>query len=416
MLERVTANDETATIVAIHAASGTQVAQDQMIFEFENSKTTQELHAPAAGVLVHALTMGETVQFGVPLARIVTTAPAAPLADVAPPPPPPAPPAQVLAPAPAPSPVPRFSAAAQALIDGLGLKASEFSKAFVTSADVRGRGRPAPAAPRAAAAPAPAPAPVPAGGTPVNFRKRAEIEALSQGAGASMLSVLGVRLGAVAVARPKGDFFDGRITDLVIYEAARLMKKYPRLNAYYEQGHVAEHAAIHAGLAIDGGGRLVVFGVEHANTLTLAELSAVMVDAVARYAEDRLSPRELTRATFTVTDLSADELDFVLPLLPRGQSCILGITQDRESGFRLFAGFDHRVSEGREVGAFLRELRDRVRSFAAATPAAVAAPVCGFCARPAAEVVRKSKDKGLLVVKDAGGRETLCCASCWNGW
>jgi hypothetical protein len=124
----------------------------------------------------------------------------------------------------------------------------------------------------------------------------------------------------------------------------------------------------------------------------------------------------MSRATFTVTDLSAEELDFVFPLLPKGQSCILGITRDAESAFRLFAGFDHRVTEGREVAEFLSELSARLLSFASAVAAQPAALSCDYCQKTLADAVGRSKDKGFLSVVNGQGKKALCCASCWNGW
>lgn len=408
MLERVTANDEDAVIVAVHMPSGGQVSEGDLIFEFENSKTTQELYAPQTGILLHDLAVGQTVNFGVAIARIAQAGDA---------------PAAVALPASAPelaSPTtgiePRFSFAALALIEQLGLKKSSFTAPFVTSDVIRGANAPkAPANKSWPGKPA-VETPKPTRGTPVDFRKRAEIEALSNGAGNSMLSVLGVRIGKLQIKRAAGDFLEGRITDLVIYEASRLMKQFPKLNAHYAEGAVVLHEDIHAGLAIDSGGRLVVYGIEHADRASLQDLSERISDAVEKYLNDSLTAHDLTRATFTVTDLSADDLDFVLPLLPRGQSCILGITHDPHSGFKVFAGFDHRVTEGREISAFLQALRDRLVSFATQETVEAEVAQCGYCSRTAAEAVSKNRDMGLLMIKNAQGRDMLCCASCWNGW
>jgi 2-oxoglutarate dehydrogenase E2 component (dihydrolipoamide succinyltransferase) len=425
MLERDTANDETATIVAVLVASGTTVAADELLFEFENSKAMQELRAPRSGILIHALAVGQTVAFGVPIAQIVGAeqAPAAPapLKPAAVPMPEPqreiAATVQHAIPAAKP-PAPRFSHEAQRMLSKFGIESSAFKTAFVTSRQVKalaGVAEPSVSAPLAtrpsfqhqSASP---------NAQAVDYRKRAEIHALTNGAGSTMLSVLGKTIGPLPVRREAGDMFAERITDLVIYEASRLMKKYPKLNAYYEHGKVYQHAAIHAGLAIDSGSRLVVYGIEHADRVNLSDLAQTIADAVARYVNNSLTAAEMTRATFTVTDLSAEELDFVFPLLPTGQSCILGITRDSGSGFRLFAGFDHRVTEGREVGEFLVELSTRLQSFTSAITAQPTALRCDYCRKTLAEAVGKSLDKGLLSVVDGEGKKALCCASCWNGW
>jgi pyruvate/2-oxoglutarate dehydrogenase complex dihydrolipoamide acyltransferase (E2) component len=351
------------------------------------------------------LQIGQEVAFGVPIARIIGAGERA--EEV-----PQRAPAPVEAPAPPLNPrsPPRFSQEASALLKQFGLSESMFNTGFVTSAQVR--------AVLPGATPPPPPPPLRIAGPAPNLdrRKQTEIETLQNGAGNTMLSVLGKTLGPVHLRRDADDIFAGRITDLVIYEAARLMHKFPKLNAQYADGRVTLHDHVHAGMAIDGGGKLVVYGIEHADQLGLPDLSRIVGDAVTRYMANALTAAEMTRATFTVTDLSADDLDFVLPLLPRGQSCIIGITHDQASGFRLFAGFDHRVTEGREVAAFLTALGERVTSFGRRNIDPAKATSCSFCGKTLAEAIGRAKDKGFLSVVGAKGEPALCCASCWNGW
>jgi pyruvate/2-oxoglutarate dehydrogenase complex dihydrolipoamide acyltransferase (E2) component len=438
VIERETANDESGIVVAIYVRSGEPVEQDRPLFDIENSKAVQEIWSTTAGVLTHALEIGQTVGFGVPIAQIVTPeewaarvgnqvhSPRIPethpkphsittgnenpcdfvLSQV------PSPASRSLA-------ISHLSRAATALITDHHLSSTTFDIDFVTSRDVLsylGTLRPPGILKPSADSPTQTIEPRPETGRTVEHVKTAEIEALSNGAGNTMLSVLGATIGPLTVRRTTADFLNGRITDLVIYEAARLMRKFPKLNSAYRDGRVITHEAVHAGLAIDSGSRLIVYGIENADRASLHELSATIADAVARYLENKLTSAEMSRATFTVTDLSADELDFVFPLLPRGQSCIVGITHSAQTGFRLFCGFDHRVTEGREVAAFLGELRSRLLTFGAAPTAAQEVPQCHFCGRSADETLRKNKERGLLKVVDRDGHESLSCASCWNGW
>jgi hypothetical protein len=253
-------------------------------------------------------------------------------------------------------------------------------------------------------------------GEPVARSKAAEIASLGAGAGQTLLSVLGTTVGPLPIDRPPGSFLNGTVTDLVIYEASRLMRRFDRLNAFYADGQVVRHAAVHAGFAVDSGGRLVVCGLENTDRAGLVPIQDAMADAVARYLDNRLSASELTRATFTVTDLSASELDFVLPLLPQGQSCIIGITHSSVIGFRLFIGFDHRVTEGREAGLFLDELKQRLQTYGGMRPAKLTQFCCAECGRAMSEAAGRGKEKGLLRIVDRDGQDSLCCMSCWNGW
>ncbi len=156
------------------------------------------------------------------------------------------------------------------------------------------------------------------------------------------------------------------------------------------------------------GGQLVVYGIEDADWLSLHGASDMIVDAVAWYTNNELASAELSRATLMVTDLLADELDFVLSLPPRGQNCTLGITKGAQAGWT-FAGFDHRIAEDREMAMSLGELRDRLRSFGSTERPGVHAACCAHCGHSAAMAVTRSKEKGLLKIVDREGRDAPCC-------
>ena len=441
VLARETANDESGSVVAVYFPSGATVDEGDLIFDIENSKVTQELRAPHAGVLHHSLEVGAIVAFGIPIASILSPADAR---DVSPGLVPVDPTSTdddgpldgsgrsidvdlAIARAPEtlvvigdPACKARFSRAALMLMEELDIDESRFTTGFVTTADVNALLAPSrlenTASLRPAAHASTETTIAPKGGRLVSGSKRAEIDALENGAAGGMLSILGTTIGPLSVRRTEESFLGNRITDLVIYETARLMRKFPKLNAYYEDRQVFQHDEVHAGLAIDGGGRLVVYGIDNADRKGLPDLSHEIAEAVRRYIGGELSADEMSRATYTVTDLSADELDFVFPLLPRGQSCIIGVTRSEQVGFRVFAGFDHRVTEGREVAAFLGELRDRLLSFSCDEARNGVSARCTYCERSVAELDRKNKDRGLLKVVDRHGKDTLCCASCWNGW
>jgi pyruvate/2-oxoglutarate dehydrogenase complex dihydrolipoamide acyltransferase (E2) component len=401
MVERQSANDAEATVVEIDCASGTAVKRDQRIFAIETSKAVEEICAPIDGILVHRLTKGEIVPFGVAIAEIRDApggsepAPAdrgngADRAAVAP------------TPAAGQRQPPRLSRAAAALAAQHGIAATAFASDFVTAAQVRrhlGSAAPAPTTPAAEL-------------EPVAARKREEIRALSQGAGASMLSIVGAELGAVGLERSDlGPMFATRIVDVVVYEAARLMRRFGKLNAAWHDGGIEYHDAVNAGIAYDDGGRLVVYGIAKADELSLDDIQDAILDGFRKYVTNRLTAQELTRATFTVTDLSPTQTDFVFPLLPRGQSCIIGIAGSPARGFRLYLGFDHRVTEGLEAARFLQQLREAIGAALAAH--GMVHPRCGLCGREPAP--QAGPTGHLLRIVDRIGADMLCCHACWSG-
>jgi pyruvate/2-oxoglutarate dehydrogenase complex dihydrolipoamide acyltransferase (E2) component len=346
IVERESANDTTAVVVEVRCASGARVGHEQVLFEIETSKTVQEVLAPAAGFVVHALRPGDTIRLADPIAQIASSEQA--LAELR------AHQTPVDAGA---AGTARLSRAALALARKNGLSPSDFSGDFVTTTDVRQRLGHAPP-PTGTSGTAPSqPSP---NSRPVPAHKREEIARLSHGPGATMLSVLGTPLGAEPVVRADAGFFATKISDLVVYEASRLMPKYPKLNAAYRDGAIHYYEDIHAGFAVDEGSKLVVYAVTDSHERTLPDIRLELLRGLKKYAKGTLTARDLDSATFTITDMSASEIDFVLPLLQEGQSCILAITHTATSGYHLYIGFDHRVTEGLEASRFLKELRLRI--------------------------------------------------------
>jgi pyruvate/2-oxoglutarate dehydrogenase complex dihydrolipoamide acyltransferase (E2) component len=437
-LERETANDEDGLVVAVHVDSGAAVKSGQPLFDVEHSKATMEICATVDGFVLHELTKGATVIFGSRIACVVDaigadlslpplsteatqrvdaatseakalSEPAMALAGVA------DAPARAAGASQS-----RLSRAAAKLADQFGLTSADFAADLVSAADVRKKidGRRTPAQKslaRREAAPSTAEAfanveP----GERISPRKSEEINLLQAGAGNTTQSTLGVRIGKIRARREAGDAFEDKILDLVVFEASRLMKQFPKLNAAFADNQIFNFSSINAGVAFDTGAKLVVYGIENSNLKGLREIREEIEDALDRYLSDRLSLREMTRATFTLTDLSASPLDFVLPILPARQSCIIGITRNSKSEFSLYAGFDHRITEGREVALFLDQLAERIASFdreaAAAEPAR-----CFFCETSAGDRINEDK-RGLLKIVTPSGEEVLCCNTCWMGW
>ena len=402
VLERESANDTDATVVEICVDSGTTVGEGDRIFAIETSKAVQDIYAPASGVLVHELTKGGTVVLGIAVARILPPGTvAAPASREA---------AQPATRAARPAgQEPRLSRAAGALAAAHGLTAADFDADFVTALMVQRQ---------LGLTPAPSLSPPPSAPPVASARddrvieetashKRNEIRSLSQGAGNSMLSVIGTTLWTDDLQRQDTSFFASKIVDLVAFEASRLMPQFRKLNAAWRDTGFEYHSTVSAGIAYDGIGRLMVYGIERSDELSLEDIQDEIMEALKRATQSQLTARELTRATFTITDLSAAAVDYMFPLLPQGQSCIIGITRGATGGHALYVGFDHRVTEGLEVARFLQTLRERL--IAATEGDRTSSLQCTYCGcDPTA-----AEGKGLLRTTDARGQPAWCCRRCW---
>jgi pyruvate/2-oxoglutarate dehydrogenase complex dihydrolipoamide acyltransferase (E2) component len=409
-LEQDSANDEDAVVVAIHERSGALIAEGTPIIDVETSKAVQELTAPAGGVVTHALEVGDRVEFGTILFKIAAAANEDEQAPVRKRPPATAPEATA-------SPAVAITRRAAALMRQEGLDASDIGGRFITVEHVQRRLTEAPVrpAPQPTAAPQPA---APAGAEPLSARKRREIQTLSRGAGATMLSVIGAPVGPVRRAGVANPFFADRIVDIVAYEAARLMRAYPRLNAAWTAGDTFRaHASINPGVAFDDGqSGLVLYGIADADTLELTAIQDRIALGLERYVLGELTSGEMAGATFSITDLSPFDVDYLLPLLPANQSAIIGVTGDGAGGYRLYIGFDHRLTEGREAAHFLGDLVARVKSFDAAPANGAQELACAFCGKAMDEETGLFQSKGLLRMIDRAGHEALCCHACFSGY
>jgi 2-oxoglutarate dehydrogenase E2 component (dihydrolipoamide succinyltransferase) len=123
-----------------------------------------------------------------------------------------------------------------------------------------------------------------------------------------------------------------------------------------------------------------VVTIPNAPTLNAAAIGRRLAELTLDYMENRLAPAEVQGATFTVTDLSAFDVLQFEPLINGRQSAILGIGGDSTlpgHPMSLTIAFDHRVLNGREVGMFLRSLRDRILARASpSSPAPATTPTC----------------------------------------
>ena len=143
---------------------------------------------------------------------------------------------------------------------------------------------------------------------------------------------------------------------LIVSEAARLLRHYPDLNAFYEEGRICRYDAVHVGFVIDADKGLSVPVVRAADKKDLPAVARDMQDLMLAYEEGSLTVEAVSNGTFTVTDLSAEGAVFFHPLINERQAAILGVAAGRGNFFELILSFDHRLTEGRAAARFLRDL------------------------------------------------------------
>jgi 2-oxoglutarate dehydrogenase E2 component (dihydrolipoamide succinyltransferase) len=418
---------------------GDTVKRDEPIFEISTDKVDAEIPAPAAGTLAEILVQeGQTVAVQTVVAKIETdaTAPAEKPAAAAPAPapasPPPAPAPRPAAAAPAPTPaaatVPARAPAAQgnggvesaeerlrrrstplvrrmAAEHNLDINAIQGSglAGRVTKNDVLEyleRGGETPAAPAASTpatrAPAPAAAPTAAPGVDPwegdtvqpwsRIRKlTAEHMVMSRRVSPHVNTIFEIDYTRVAQlrARRKKEYADRGVNLTYLAFIAKAvadgLRRHPGVNAAVSRESTILRRDINLGIAVALEWGLIVPVVKHADELSLLGLARAINDLGERARGKKLSPDEVQKGTFTITNPGVFGSVIGTPIINQPQAAILCvgsiekqpavITVDgtdtlaiRTKGL-LSLAFDHRIVDGADADRFMADVKRTLQEF-----------------------------------------------------
>ena len=181
-------------------------------------------------------------------------------------------------------------------------------------------------------------------------------------------------LTARAIARQSGQNFS--MTALLVFLTAKALLEHPLLNARFENDGVTVFGAAHIGVATAAEDGLRVPVIHDADQLGLAAINDKLADLAGRARKNRLSLREISDGTFTISNLGMTGISQFTPLVNPPQSAILGVAAPRdiflpgaEGGMyraqllALTVACDHRVLDGADAAAFLATLKAGIESF-----------------------------------------------------
>ena len=191
--------------------------------------------------------------------------------------------------------------------------------------------------------------------------------------------------GSVTVPYPVTEFHarvKASATAVIIFEVARLLMHYPHFNAVYSDGRAGFYEEVNIGWALDDGEGLAVPVVRNAHQRSLTEIEEETRHFAAAYVGNRLTAKDLTRSTFTISDLSGAGVSLFMPLISRGQSAVLGLGE-----CTLTLSFDHQIAEGRAASRFLKDLCMRLSAYSNDGGATHRSELCcSLCGYGAAEL------------------------------
>ncbi|AHB47359.1 acetoin dehydrogenase [Hyphomicrobium nitrativorans NL23] len=180
----------------------------------------------------------------------------------------------------------------------------------------------------------------------------------------------------VAKARLSERGIKASLEDLLIDAVIATLRKHPALNATLEENQVRIKSSINVSCAIALPGDLLVAPtILSADAMSLAERIAARRDLVERARTNKLSVKEMTAGTFTISNIGLTRVRYFTPILNMPQVAILGVGEaslrpwivggqlEARPIMGLSLTFDHRAVNGAPAGAFLTDLCEAIEQF-----------------------------------------------------
>jgi len=162
-----------------------------------------------------------------------------------------------------------------------------------------------------------------------------------------------------------------------VLAATEALKAHPKLNGVLTGDQITYHGQENVGIAVDTDRGLVVPVIRDAGDLNLAGIARKIVDLAARTRANKVTPDELSGATFTVTNTGWAGALFDTPIVPVGTSAILGtgaivkrpVVATDEDGADYIAirsmcylslSYDHRLVDGADASRYLATVKKRL--------------------------------------------------------
>ena len=162
------------------------------------------------------------------------------------------------------------------------------------------------------------------------------------------------------------------------YAVAQALPQHPYLNASWAEDHIVLKKRVHLGIAVATERGLLVPVVRDADRLSVSGLARAMNDLGERARAHKLRLEDVQGGTFTVDNTGAFGSVISMPIINQGQSAIISleaitkrpvvVAEDAvavRSVVNLCLSFDHRVLDGHQAGAFLRDVKARLESIEA---------------------------------------------------
>lgn len=160
------------------------------------------------------------------------------------------------------------------------------------------------------------------------------------------------------------------VNDLIIAASVLALKKFPKFNAYYEDGSIRMNDDINVGIAMALEEGLIMPAVVGAGEMSLAEIAEATKDLAARANQGILRPEEYSGGTFAVSNMGMMNVTSFVAIIQPPQTAVLavGAVQKRavvaaddsiivRQMMTATLSADHRIVDGAEGAFFINEIK-----------------------------------------------------------
>lgn len=159
-------------------------------------------------------------------------------------------------------------------------------------------------------------------------------------------------------------------TDLIVKACAKALRDHPAVNATLQGEEIILLEEVNVGIAVALPEGLLVPVLHRADAKELWAIALEVRDLVERARGGKLSVDEVTRGTFTVTNLGSYGIDLFTPIVNPPETAILGVGRiaERPAVYNgeickralmyLSLTFDHRLVDGAPAALFLQRVRE----------------------------------------------------------
>ena len=165
------------------------------------------------------------------------------------------------------------------------------------------------------------------------------------------------------------------------------LQEWKAVNAYIDGEEIVYHDYCDVSIAVSAPKGLVVPVIRNAESMSMAEIEAKVLELAGKARENKLSVEEMTGGTFTITNGGVFGSLLSTPIINIPQSAILGMHKIQERPVAVNGqvvirpmmyvalSYDHRIIDGRESVGFLVRVKELLENpmllLAAKDPAAL---------------------------------------------